>query len=409
MRLGDTFEEACTALSANKIRSGLTVLGIVIGIASVITMVGIGQGTKQTVETNIESLGANLLMVQPGVQRGAGVSQGRGSSRTLTEADAEAIAQRLPAAVAVAPDLSGQYQVTTRGSNTFTQAIGTVPEYADVRNIQIEQGSFLTEEHVRSAARVAVIGPNVRDDLFGTPEEGGQDPIGQTIRIKNISCTVIGVTVTKGGGGFMSADDAVFVPLKTAQRSLAGATYVSTISVQAASQDEMTRLQTDIANLLLQQHGIADPDQADFFVINQADIVETATSITDTLTLLLAAIAGISLLVGGIGIMNMMLTTVTERTREIGLRKAIGARRTDISLQFLTEAVLLTLLGGGLGVGAGWVISRALEGLLGVASSITLVSVMLAFGVSAAIGIAFGYYPARRAAGLNPIQALRYE
>ncbi len=408
MRPLDTLEEAYVALSANKIRSGLTVLGIVIGIASVITLVAVGQGTKQSVEASIESIGSNLVTVVPGIQRGGSVSQGRGSAQSLTETDAAAI-QEISTAAAVAPDVSGRYQITTRGGNTSTSVVGTVPAYAQVRNIAVAEGSFLSDDQTRSAARVAVIGPNVRDDLFGAPDEGGQDPLGQTIRIKNIAFTVIGVTQAKGGFGFNSPDDIVYVPMATAQRSLAGTANLSTISVQAAGQQTMTQLQTDITNLLLQRHNIADASQADFFVINQADIAQTATSVTDTLTLLLAAIAGISLVVGGIGIMNMMLTTVTERTREIGLRKAIGAKKSDISLQFLTEAVLLTFMSGVIGVALGWLLSYAIESFVGLAASVTLSSVVLAFGVSAMIGIVFGLYPARRAAGLSPMEALRYE
>ena len=409
MKLADTLEEAYTALSANKIRSGLTVLGIVIGIASVITLVAVGQGTKQSVEASIQSIGSNLLTVMPGIQRGGPVGQGRGSAQSLKEADAEAIQDQLSGAAAVAPDVSGRFQVVTRAGNTSTTVVGTVPAYATVRNIQIASGSFLGDSQVRGAARVAVIGPNVRDDLFGAPGEGGQDPLGQTIRIKSISFTVIGVTQAKGGFGFNSPDDSIYVPMSTAQRSLVGSANISSISVQAVSQDAMTQLQADITNLLLQRHNIADSSQADFFVLNQADLVSTATSVTDTLTLLLAAIAGISLVVGGIGIMNMMLTTVTERTREIGLRKAIGAKKGDITLQFLAEAVLLTFMSGVIGVVLGWLLSHALESFVGLASSVTLFSVVVAFGVSALIGIVFGLYPARRAAGLSPIQALRYE
>ena len=240
-----------------------------------------------------------------------------------------------------------------RGTNTNTQVIGTEPVYPAVRNLQIAEGSFVTAEQVTSAARVAVLGPTARDDLFGSPDTGGTDPIGQTVRIKNVDFKVIGVTVAKGGSGFTNPDDSIYVPLTTAERFLAGATYLTTISVQAQSANDMTTLQQEITDLLLQRHKITDPTLADFSVINQADIVATASSVTNTFTLLLAAIAGISLVVGGIGIMNMMLTTVTERTREIGLRKAIGARKWDISIQFLTEAVMLTFISGGIGI-VGW-------------------------------------------------------
>jgi putative ABC transport system permease protein len=411
MKYSDVLQESFLALTVNKVRSGLTVLGIVIGIASVIALVAIGQGAKNSIENSIQSIGSNLLLVTPGAFRGGGgFSQGRGSSRTLTPADAAAISTNLaPLAQAVAPEQSGRYQIVGRGTNTNTQVIGTEPVYPAVRNLQIAEGSFVTAEQVSSAARVAVLGPTARDDLFGSPDTGGTDPIGQTVRIKNVDFKVIGVTVAKGGSGFTNPDDSIYVPVTTAERFLAGATYLTTISVQAQSANDMTTLQQEITDLLLRQHKISDPTQADFSVINQADIVATASSVTNTFTLLLAAIAGISLVVGGIGIMNMMLTTVTERTREIGLRKAIGARKWDISIQFLTEAVMLTFASGGIGILAGWGAAIALSHFVNIKAQVSLTSVILAFGVSTAIGIVFGFYPARRAADLNPIQALRYE
>jgi putative ABC transport system permease protein len=252
---------------------------------------------------------------------------------------------------------------------------------------------------------VAVLGPTVRDDLFG--EEA--NPVGQTIRINGIQFNVIGVTATKGGTGFGSSDDMIFIPLTTAQRFLAGSDYVSTINIQAESTEIMTQVQTDVTDLLLTRHKITDATLADFNIMNQSDIVATASSVTDTFTTLLAAVAGISLIVGGIGIMNMMLTTVTERTREIGLRKAIGAKSKDINLQFLIEAISMTFIGGLIGVILGWLIGYTLSSLNIIQTTMSLMSVLLAFGVSAGIGIIFGYYPARRASKLNPIEALRYE
>ena len=403
----DILEETYIALSANKARSGLTILGIVIGISSVIAMVSIGQGAQSSIQSSIQSIGSNLVLVMPGAQRGPGfqISAGRGSARTLTQEDADAIAKEVTTAKAVAPELSGRYQVTSKGKNTNTSVVGTISAYPDVRNIAIDQGSFITDQHVRSLSKVAVLGPTARNDLFGEDA----DAIGQTIRIKNIEFKVIGITKAKGGSGFGNQDDMVFVPLSSAQRFLAGDTYVTTISVQAADAQSMSDIQQQITSLLLGRHHISDPQLADFNALNQADIIATASSITQTFTILLAAIAGISLVVGGIGIMNMMLTTVTERTKEIGLRKAIGAKRRDINRQFLIEAVALTFIGGLIGVALGWTISFAVTYFGLIQTSVTISSILLAFGVSAAIGIVFGYYPARRAAALNPIDALRYE
>ena len=407
MKIQDLLQETYFALSANKARSGLTILGIVIGIGSVIAMVSIGQGAQGSIQASIQSIGSNLILIMPGAQRTAGVqvSTGRGSAQTLTQEDADAIQKEVALAKAVAPENSKRYQITTKGKNTNTQVVGTVASYPDVRNIQIDSGSFISDQNIKSLSKVAVIGPTTRDDLFGT----GVNPIGQSIKINKVDFKVIGMTKTKGGTGFGSQDDIVFIPLSTAQRFLAGDAYVTTISVSAADQSSMTIIQEQITSLLLQRHNISNPQLADFQIMNQQDIVQTASSVTNTMTMLLAAIAGISLIVGGIGIMNMMLTTVTERTREIGLRKSIGAKKRDISRQFLAESVMLTFLGGIIGVALGWAVSMGVTQFAGITTSISLQSVLVAFGVSAAIGIIFGYYPARRAAGLNPIEALRYE
>ncbi len=408
MIITDLLEETYASLTSNKVRTGLTMLGIIIGIGSVIAMISVGQGAQSSIQSSIQSIGSNLLLVMPGAQRGAGVqiSSGRGSAQTLTQADSDAIAAQVTLAKAVAPEISRRYQVTARGTNTNTQIVGTVSSYPEVRNISVDIGSFITDQHVRSLSKVAVIGPTTRDDLFGV--DAG-DVTGQTIRINKVDFKIIGITKAKGGSGFGSQDDMIFVPLSTAQRFLAGDTYVTTISISAESAEVMSDIQQQVTTLLLERHKIANPQMADFNVLNQTDIVATASSVTGTFTILLGAIAGISLLVGGIGIMNMMLTTVTERTREIGLRKAIGAKRKDISTQFLVESVMLTFIGGVLGLALGWLIALAVTQFAGIATTVSTSSVLLAFGVSAGIGIIFGYYPARRAASLNPIEALRYE
>ncbi len=408
MTLKDLLQETYTALSANKIRSGLTILGIVIGISSVIAMVSIGTGASKSISSSIQSLGSNLIQVTPGAQRSQGfqASAGRGSAKTLTQGDADAIANTVANVLAVDSEVSGRYQITAKGTNTNTSVTGVTSAYPQVRNIEVEEGSFLSDTQNESAAKVAVIGPTTRDDLFGVDATG---VVGQTIRIRGMEFKVIGITKPKGGSSFSNQDDVVYIPVKSAQRYFSGDQYLSTIAVQALSSETMSTVQEDVTNLLLERHHISDSTEADFSVLNQNDILSTASSVTNTLTYLLAAVAGISLVVGGIGIMNMMLTTVTERTREIGLRKAIGARKSDIEKQFLIEAIALTLIGGTIGIVLGWLIALAvnLTGLL--QTSVSLSSVLLAFGVSALIGIVFGYYPARRAASLSPIEALRYE
>ena len=406
MNLGDLLQEAFVALTANKARSGLTILGIVIGIGSVIAMVSIGQGAQGQIQASIQSIGSNLINVSPGFQSGfSGVRGGRGGATTLTLKDAEAITEQVPFVAAVAPSVTGRYQIVQKAQNTNTQVIGTVESYPQIRNIEMEIGSFISERNIVSSTKVAVLGHTTRDDLFGE----GVNPVGLKIKINRLSFTVIGVTKAKGGSGFTNQDDIVFIPLSTAQRFLAGNDYVNSISVQATEEKVMAQVQESITQLLLLRHNIADPQLADFSVFNQADIVQAATAITNTFTILLASIAGISLLVGGIGIMNMMLTTVTERTREIGLRKAIGAKRGDINRQFLAEAVMLTFVGGAIGIALGMILAFAVSEFTGIPTKVALSSIVLAFGVSAAIGLIFGYYPARRAAQLNPIEALRYE
>ncbi|MCL5775226.1 MAG: ABC transporter permease [Patescibacteria group bacterium] len=412
MKISDVLEETYSAITVNKVRSSLTILGIVIGIGSVIAMIAIGQGAQASIQSNIQSIGSNLIIVTPGVQRGPGVvvSGGQGSSQTLVMADVEALRQQVSLAKAIDAELSRRFQVTAKGTNTNTQIVGTDSNYPIVRNVVIDSGSFITDQQVTDLAKVAVIGPTVRDDLFGS----GADVIGETIRIKGINFKIIGLTKSKGGSGFSNQDDIIFIPVSVAQHYLVGPnaegqSYVSTISISAQSSGDMAAVQQQVTQILTQRHSLTGSESVDFTVQNQADIVAAASSVTGIFTILLASIAGISLLVGGIGIMNMMLTTVTERTREIGLRKAIGAHKADISLQFLIEAVMLTFVGGVLGVVLGWLLAWAVTRFASINTSISPSSILLAFGVSAGIGIIFGYYPARRAAKLNPIEALRYE
>lgn len=401
----DIFQEVLWSLSSNKARSSLTILGIVIGIASVITMVSIGQGAEASIAANIESIGSNLIIVLPGSQRNGPASAGRGSAQTLTADDAIAIKSEVEGVKAVAGEVSRRYQITAKGNNTNTEVVGTVADYLVARNIDMDTGNFFTDQQQRSSAKVAVLGTSARDDLFGADA----NPLGQFIRVKNVDFEVIGVAAPKGGSGFNNPDDFVYVPLSSAQHFLSGDAFVNTISVAAESQGDMAAAQQQIIDLLLSRHNLSDAAQADFTIMNQNDIIATASSITGTFTLLLSSIAGISLLVGGIGIMNMMLTTVTERTREIGLRKAVGIRRRFIQVQFLSEAITLTFFGGIIGVFLGWIASILVSQLAGLSTTVSLSAVLLAFGVSAGVGIVFGFYPALRAARLNPIEALRYE
>lgn len=410
MKLTDTLEETFLALSSNKARTGLTILGIVIGISSVIVMVSVGQGATGSIQASIESTGSNLLMITPGAVRNIGYSarSAGGTAQTLTLDDANAITSQVPSVQYMTPEVTGRYQVVYKGNNTNTSIMGTSDTYPAVRNLSIDQGSFVTSQDVYNVSKVAVLGPTIVTDLLGT-DATASDAIGQTIKINKMEFKVVGVTKTKGGSGFQNQDDRIYIPYTVSQRYFSGNKYLSEIDLQISSPNLMTSAQNDVTSLLLSLHNISDSTNADFTVQNQADILSSISSITQTLTILLGAIAGISLLVGGIGIMNMMLTTVTERTREIGLRKAIGAKAKDITSQFLTEAVVLTLSGGIVGVFLGWIISWGVKYFNFYQTQVSLFSVLLAVAVSAGIGIIFGYYPAKRAAKLNPIEALRYE
>lgn len=405
MDFSELISSAFEALFLNKTRTALAMLGIVIGIGSVITLVSLGQATQQSVQNQIQALGANLLTISPSAQRAAGVSGGFGTSQTLTYEDAKAIDSAHFASISkVSPEVSRRSQITAGRNNTNTQIIGVGPNYTAVHSVTMQSGSFIADQDVTGIRNVAVVGPQVVVDLFN-----GGDPTGQAIRINKIPFTIVGVTVSKGGSGFANQDDIVFIPITTAQKTVFGIDYVSNISMSAASADTMTQAENDSGYLLLSRHKISDPTQADFSIFSQADILGAASSVTGTFTALLAGIAAISLLVGGIGIMNIMLVTVIERTREIGLRKALGAKDNTVITQFLVESIILTVIGGIIGMILGIILSFGISLLIGLPFVLSVSSIILSVGISGGIGILFGWYPAKKAADLSPIEALRYE
>ena len=404
MMIKDLLSETLLSLMANKGRSALTILGIVIGITSVIVMVAFGQGTKASITAEVSSMGANLLTVTPGNSSGGGAGVATGSgAKSLTVEDAAAISTQVRDVKSVAQVTQGTYTVSAESSSTNVTVTGTTVDYPAMRNTTVEYGSWFTADQQAAAARVAVLGPDTASALFGTAASAA----GQRIRVSGQPFTVIGVTTSKGSSGFGNSDEAVYVPFDTFDAHLSSAAGVSALYVEATTSEAMTQLEADTNELLLSRHRIDNADDADFQIQNSADLASTISTITNMLTVLLGTIAGISLVVGGIGIMNMMLTTVTERIREIGLRKALGATRSDLTSQFLAEAVALTLVGGFLGIALGWSIAWLITTFSSYEATVSLYSVLLAVGVSTAIGIVFGYYPARRAAKLDPIEALR--
>jgi putative ABC transport system permease protein len=400
-----TFFIALRALRRNKMRSTLTALGIIIGVASVVAMVAVGNGAQARITSQVSALGQNLLTVFAGSRRSGGVSSGLGSASTITLADADAIAREVTDVAAVSPEISTTGQAIANGRNWSTSIIGESPDYLKIRDWKLAAGSMFTEREVRSAAKVAVIGSKTSHELFGP-----LNPIGQTVRMKNIPFVIIGLLESKGAGmGGQNQDDRIIIPYTTAMRRITGDRYLRSVNVQIASAERMEVAQQQITSLLRQRHRLTAGRDDDFNIFNQKEIADTVNSISLVITLLLGSISGISLVVGGIGIMNIMLVSVTERTREIGIRIAVGAQPSAIKLQFLIEAITLSLLGGLIGVFLGVGASRLVAVVADFKAIVSVSSILLAFGVSFVIGVFFGFYPAQKAAALDPIEALRYE
>jgi putative ABC transport system permease protein len=406
MKLGNLLKVAMNALKRNKMRSFLTMLGIIIGVASVITMLAIGQGSKKSIEDQISSMGSNMLFVMPGNMRMGGVQQGSSSSQRLTTADVNAIKTECDAVIAVSPEVRSSGQAVYGSSNWPTTIYGGNEEYLEIKSWSIVSGRNITDSEAKGSAKVCLIGRTVADELFGE----GIDPTGETVRFKNIPFKIIGVLEEKGQNSFgQDQDDVLIAPYTTVQKRILAQTHIQSIQMSARSAEESSLAQEQVVEALRQTHKLRENENNDFEIRSQEELATTMTSVTDILTILLGAIAGISLLVGGIGIMNIMYVSVTERTREIGLRMSLGGRGTDILMQFLIESILLSVFGGLIGILLGLLASRIVEALTSWPITVMMGSVILSFVVCTVIGVFFGWYPARKASDLDPIDALRYE
>ncbi|HVN57597.1 MAG TPA: ABC transporter permease [Bacteroidales bacterium] len=406
MNYVNLFRIAVRALLRNKLRAILTMLGIIIGVGSVIAMLAIGEGSKQKIRKQMSGMGSNLVMVMPNFQRRGGVSLGASSSEVLKYTDVEKLRAEAENLTAVSPEVRASGQVVFGNQNTQTTIYGVTEEYLGIRKLEISNGRIFSTTEEKNMAKVCLLGKTVVKNLFGEDV----DPIGQSIRVKNLPFQVIGVLKEKGEGGMgQDQDDLILAPFTTVQRRLAAIDYINGINASAVSEEKSADAITEVTEILRRAHKLKDTDDNDFRVMSQSELINTVSSITDIMTYLLGAIAGISLLVGGIGIMNIMFVSVTERTREIGLRMSIGGRGRDILKQFLVESMMISVLGGIIGVIFGYLLAKVGGSLMNSEPVVKTQAVVLAFLVCFAIGVFFGWYPARKAAGLNPIDALRYE
>jgi putative ABC transport system permease protein len=406
MHYANLFRIAIRALVRNKLRAFLTMLGIIIGVASVIAMLAIGEGSKANIRDQMSSMGTNMVMVMTNFQRRGGVSLGSSSSTALKYSDVEAIRRDVASVSGVSPEVRASGQVIYSNQNTQTTIYGVSEEYLNIKKLEIKSGRIFNTNEVKGMSKVCILGQTVVKNLFGA----GADPVGLSIRIQKLPFVIIGVLKSKGESGMgQDQDDLILAPYTTVQRRLAAIDYINGIYASAITEEKSAKAISDITEALRRSHKLKESSENDFRVMSQSELIATVSSITEMLTILLGAIAGISLLVGGIGIMNIMFVSVTERTREIGLRMSIGGRGKDILKQFLVESILLSVLGGTVGVIFGYIIAKGAGSLMNIVPIVQVQTVVLAFTVCFAIGVFFGWYPARKAANLNPIDALRYE